>query len=306
MLLSIGDNVQPGTYRPHSRFNRVLNFERAGCLVSVVDETIGPGPLNIILPLPPSAFHRATAHTPLKITATTVHLAGRRFHFTPRHRYHSTLDLAPADPQRLHRNLPTLADLLKTTAPPKSLAFLLDKRRLKNLQSPLDQAFAARIQTGVDQIFHGSLLDGVQLLKGCGHGLTPSGDDFLAGLLIGLNFLQKLRATNLQPLANAIFRAAQGDNIFSNTFLDLARRGLLSAPMKTLLQALVTGHRDAVLQAARRLFAIGATSGADLATGFYLTLTSEKATRSLPSRLALTTLWDSPATSVQPVSTPAR
>ena len=49
MLLSIGDQVKPGTYRPHSRFHRVVNFEREGRLVSVVDERIGPGPLNIVL-----------------------------------------------------------------------------------------------------------------------------------------------------------------------------------------------------------------------------------------------------------------
>ena len=48
-LLSIGDQVRPGTYRFHSRFKRVVNFEHGGRLIAVVDETIGPGPLNIVL-----------------------------------------------------------------------------------------------------------------------------------------------------------------------------------------------------------------------------------------------------------------
>ena len=49
MLLSIGDQIRPGTYRFHSRFNRAVNFEHQGRLIAVVDETIGPGPLNIVL-----------------------------------------------------------------------------------------------------------------------------------------------------------------------------------------------------------------------------------------------------------------
>ena len=61
MLLSIGDQVKPGTYRLHSRFSRAINFERAGRLVSVVDETIGPGPLNIVLPSLNELHHSAQA-----------------------------------------------------------------------------------------------------------------------------------------------------------------------------------------------------------------------------------------------------
>ena len=49
MLLSIGDQIRPGTYRFHSRFDRAVNFEHHGRLIAVVDEAIGPGPLNIVL-----------------------------------------------------------------------------------------------------------------------------------------------------------------------------------------------------------------------------------------------------------------
>jgi hypothetical protein len=37
-LISIGDQVAGGTCRFHSRFNRAVNFTRAGRLVSVVTE----------------------------------------------------------------------------------------------------------------------------------------------------------------------------------------------------------------------------------------------------------------------------
>ena len=115
-------------------------------------------------------------------------------------------------------------------------------------------------------------LKGVGELKGCGLGLTPSGDDFIAGLLIGLRLLQRLHGRNLQPVADAVFRAARGTNVFSNTFLDSARRGLLFGRMKDLLLALLLANKASVRSAAEKLLAVGASSGADLGTGFFVTL----------------------------------
>jgi hypothetical protein len=298
-LLSVGDQIESGVFRFHSRFNRVVNFERHGRLVSVVDEQIGPGPLNIVLrggfSLSPSKGVRAgvrgpfslqgsgahcalkvrgtllpSAFPPLKITASSVVFAAHRFPFSPRQRYHSTFDFAPGNLHCFHHNLSIFGGLLTECAPSKSLAFLLDETRLKNFRSGFEQAFADRICRGAHQVFHGRRLEGIRSLKGCGLGLTPSGDDFIAGLLIGLNLLQKLHGQAFQPTADAVFGAAEGDNIFSNTFLDLARRGLLFGRMKDLV--LMTGNEASVRKVTGKLFAIGASSGADLATGFFLTV----------------------------------
>ena len=300
-LLSVGDQIESGIFRFHSRFNRVVNFEHHGRLVSVVDEQIGPGPLNIVLrggfSLSPSEGERAgvrgpfslqgsgahcalkvrgtllpSAFPPLKITTSSVVFAAHRFPFSPRQRYHSTFDFDPGNLHCFHHNLSIFGELLTECAPSKSLAFLLDETRLKNFRSGFEQAFADRICQGAHQVFHGRLLEGIRSLKGCGLGLTPSGDDFIAGLLIGLNLLQELRGQAFQPMADAVFGAAEGDNIFSNTFLDLARRGLLFGRMKDLLFVLMTGSEASVRKATGKLFAIGASSGADLATGFFLTV----------------------------------
>jgi len=300
-LISVGDQIESGIYRFHSRFNRVVNFERHGRLVSVVDEQIGPGPLNIVLrggfSLSPSDGERAgvggpfslqgsgahcalkvrgtllpSAFPPLKITTSSVVFAAHRFTFSLRQRYHSTFDFDPGNLHCFHHNLSIFGELLTECAPSKSLAFLLDETRLKNFRSGFEQAFADRICRGAHQVFHGHLLEGIRSLKGCGLGLTPSGDDFIAGLLIALNLLQELRGQAFQPTADAIFGAAEGDNIFSNTFLDLARRGLLFGRMKDLLIELMTGSEASVRKATGKLLAIGASSGADLATGFFLTV----------------------------------
>lgn len=277
-LLSVGDQVKSGTYRFHSRFNRAANFERRGRLVSVVDEQIGPGPLNIVLIGPVLHFRPEGAPVgtlpPLRVTTSSVVFAGCRFAFGPRKRYRSALDVRPGGLRRLHLNLPVLRELLAARASSKSLAFLLDEKRLENFRSGFEKAFANRIRRGAHRVFHGRLLEGIRILKGCGVGLTPSGDDFIAGLLIGLNLLQHLGGQALQPAADAVFAAAKGDNIYSNTFLDMARRGLLFGRMKDLLVALMAGSRTSVRKAGVKLLAIGATSGADLATGFLLTVTT--------------------------------
>jgi len=308
MLVSIGDQVKPGLYRLHSRFHRAVNFERAGRLVSVVDETIGPGPLNIVLgpigalpihvaadvsrrtliaaeiaPTDVGGYTRLMNHAPpeisghteqltLRITACTVMFGGLRYRFTARHRYNSTLELIAVDPNRFRRNLSALSDALIEGAPPKSLAFLLDSTRRKNFRRGFERAFAEQIGCAVNQVFNGKLLAGIRQLRGCGFGLTPAGDDFIAGLLLGLHLLQRLRSQNLQPRMDAICRAARGGNLFSNTFLDLARRGLLFGRMKNLLVALTSGSRSSVRRTAEALFAVGETSGADLATGLFMTL----------------------------------
>jgi len=298
-LRSIGDQVRPGTYRFHSRFTRVVNFEHAGRLIAVVDEDIGPGPLNIVLRglgrasvpanpnfsghredhgsrgLSPSQMARlANPPPPLRVTARTVWFEGHRHPFSSRHRYDSILHCEVQDFRRFQRNLAALGEVLRKAAPAKSLAFLLDGNRRKHFQTGFERAFAEQIRCGVREVFDGRLLAGIQHLKGCGLGLTPAGDDFVAGLLIGLFLLQKLCGREFQPVAEAVFRAAQGDNIFSNTFLDLARRGLLFGRMKDLLLALISGGAGAVQRASAKLFGVGASSGADLATGLFLTLQS--------------------------------
>jgi hypothetical protein len=279
--MTIGDLVKEGTYPFHSRFNRAANFSHGDRLVSVVDETIGDGPLNIVLP----DFDAGHSRGPLQVFAREVIFEGRSYSINSR--YCSTIAAKPQPNNECHselaRNLwnhseqrfeiPRFARndktgishfkrLLVTTAPPKSLAFLLDETREQHFRTAFERAFVQRVKQSVNEIFHGDRLAGIRQLKGAGPGLTPSGDDFIAGHLIGLN----LRG---EP-TDELFEAARSDNIFSNTFLDLARQGRVFGRMKNLILALMTGR--GIRECAERLFAVGGTSGADLATGFYMTV----------------------------------
>ena len=179
------------------------------------------------------------------------------------------------DPHLFDHNLSVFDEELRTASSSKSLAFLLDEHRIMNFRPGFERALTDQIRRGVHQMRSGHLLDGVRTLRGCGLGLTPSGDDFIAGLLIGLNLLQQLRGQDYQKIAEEVFRTAKAGNIFSNSFLDLARRGLLFGRMKDLVLALMHEGEEMVRKSAARLMAIGESSGADLGTGFLLTVRGE-------------------------------
>jgi hypothetical protein len=270
-LLSIGDLVEQGAYEFHSRFNRAVNFTNGKDLVSLVDEEIGPGPLSIVFSGLSSEETRNCA-APLRIARNEVAFAHRRFSFTDRERYHSGLALDGWSPNRFHQNLWLFGELLSDTSPPKSLAFLLDPSRVQHFRFGWERAAAGQITRGVHQIFHGDLTTGIRTLKGCGFGLTPSGDDFIAGLLIGLNVLQKMCRQDWRKLLDMIFDTALGNNLFSNTLLDLARKGRLFGRMKDLVSALLREDQSLVRRLTQKLFAVGESSGADLGTGFFLTV----------------------------------
>jgi hypothetical protein len=273
-LVSIGDQVRKGTYPFHSRFHRAVNFRHGDLLISVVNEEIGHGPLNIVV-CDLDAGPACSRVAPLEVGAHVVVFGNRQFQFTDNHSYRSTVALDSCNPRLFRHNLSVFGEQLKTTSPAKSLAFLLDEKRTQNFRSGFERAFVDQIRRDVHQIMNGNLLNGVRGLKGCGFGLTPSGDDFIAGLLIGLNLLQQLRGQDYQEIADDVFRTAKAGNIFSNSFLDLARRGLLFGRMKDLVLALMHESEEMVRQSAARLMAIGESSGADLGTGFLLTVCGE-------------------------------
>jgi hypothetical protein len=103
-------------------------------------------------------------------------------------------------------------------------------------------------------------------LVGLGPGLTPSGDDLLAGVLFGLRVLGSVRAAD--ALAAPVLAATARTTPISAALLHCAAAGLPCGEAADLLLA-VTADGD-VPEAAERLRRLGHTSGADLARGLIL------------------------------------
>ncbi len=118
-------------------------------------------------------------------------------------------------------------------------------------------------------------------LIGLGPGLTPSGDDVIAGMLIALH------ATGWRDDAEALAgfvgsAPAERTSSLSGAFLAAACSGLPSAAMHTAIAAMLAGDVDALPAAMDRLTGIGHTSGWDMLAGAVLGLRAEAAATLTP------------------------
>lgn len=109
----------------------------------------------------------------------------------------------------------------------------------------------------------GSIPDLTSRLMGIGFGQTPSGDDFILGLLAVLS----LQGRDLAGLRTIIH---EYNNPYSRTILEDACAGCFSEPLLALMNHLAEGSCPA--DVAEALLRVGSTSGQDTLAGMYYTL----------------------------------
>ncbi len=110
---------------------------------------------------------------------------------------------------------------------------------------------------------------GAGALVGRGPGLTPSGDDALAGALLVAHALGTGAA-----LADAVRARLGATTAVSAALLDAAADGYAARPVVALVDAAILNDADAVRRSLPDVLAIGHTSGADTVTGIRAALHS--------------------------------
>lgn len=148
-------------------------------------------------------------------------------------------------------------------------------------QAGVEAALAARARPGVlalagacDADDASAAIPPATELLGLGPGLTPAGDDLVGGVLFGRAVLGRGGAVEGRAWAAAgaaIVAAARGRThpVSAALLADLAAaRG--HAPLLDLVAALAAGGREAGLDAASRLTALGHSSGWDMLAGLAL------------------------------------
>lgn len=129
-----------------------------------------------------------------------------------------------------------------------------------DLRVPAAHALAAAVAANDAQAF---VTAGSRLL-GVGGGLTPSGDDFVGGALFMLHHLGEAQWQQAAEQLRAAI-PARSHAISAALFADLAE-GESFEPLHQILAAAAQGA-NAMLEPARRLAAIGHSSGWDMLTG---------------------------------------
>lgn len=105
----------------------------------------------------------------------------------------------------------------------------------------------------------------VEALAGRGPGLTPAGDDAVAGYLLARRALDLTGARRDAAIALHVARGATGEP--ARSLLRAAARGEAFEPVAAMLAALLRADGPALAPAVRRLAALGATTGRATLTG---------------------------------------
>ena len=269
-LISFGDRIPNGTFTIHSRFRRTINFCNNSVLISVVSEEIGRGPFNIIV----RGFDLRKIHS-LSVLKNIVTINNISLIMHEALQYTSKLYLQSVNNAILTDNLSYLESTLVKLSPEKSLCFLLDEKREAHFKSDFEKEFVKRMKSGVSLILKGtmeSLIEGITRIKGCGFGLTPSGDDFIAGMLSELYLKQKIFSMDISEIRKQIYETAQGDNLISNTFLSLAFEGLFVERFKNFIHSLLYEGHEEIFTKIQEVLNVGETSGADMLVGFIFSM----------------------------------
>lgn len=290
--------LQASTF--HARVLAV--FERACSLVTadgsvsaLVLPHLGNGPLNIVVDGSPGDFASIEPGKParlvrdsLQVGKISVPLANASV-WDPRPDWHGLRDCCMTGIQQL----PYLYTTALQYAPEGSLLALLPSPLISANAGPWSgrsnqvggtacspskpsgesqaMVLLAAARTGARAVQKGWRGDAVELekgsrrLAGLGGGLTPAGDDFLAGVMLWA----WLAHPTPQRLGHSIVEAAAGKTTrLSAAFLRAAERGHCSDAWHRLLAALAKGGEEDLAQATLEVLSHGHTSGADVLAGF--------------------------------------
>jgi len=170
--------------------------------------------------------------------------------------------------------LAAFADALPRSLPDEGLAPLLyAELRTAGAISPVAAAAKSPIRY-LTQLLQGAKAeDGgginaeqIAPLIGLGPGLTPSGDDYLGGMLVALSLIGQISLRDkLWQLLKPLLACRTGD--ISRAHLAAAAEGYGCSALHDLLCAIITGATDAIPAAITSVTAIGHTSGWDALFG---------------------------------------
>lgn len=263
-LVSIGDRFPHGCFvQISSIHDEAVNFQFKNQVVSIVTPLVGAGPFKIVLEgMNPSSV-RFFEHKGKSVLIN----AEIDLNYTEKEIYKSDLDYAETESDIVSHRIYLLQQLLSKSGQQSSLSFLLENEPALKEMTSFEQELAAQFKQAYKLLLNSDFKNAAKGFQGRGYGLTPAGDDFNAGLLIGLWLRQQSEKKELSKIRSCIYHNSLGKNLLVNTFLLQAERGWLDEKWKKLGHALSV-KPDELETALQGVLAQGETSGADTLTGF--------------------------------------
>lgn len=266
-IISVGKDIlfRKQKLKFHSVFTNVLNFiDEDNHLISIVSNKIGGGPNNIVI-----NDIKDLDNITLNIRDHTLCINNYEYFKNELNYYDDCLPNIYFDKSIFIKNIKILKRILIEKGDPVSAVFLLDSSREKNFNAPFKRNLMQYLKKGMNNLITSGFKNGVKL-SGAGMGLTPQGDDLINGILLGLVVYEKITGRSTFNIRKSLYKTSNKTNIISKTFLYYSYIGKYYEKFKNLFITL-TKNKD-IDVAIMDYLNIGETSGADILTGFIITM----------------------------------
>jgi hypothetical protein len=238
-----------GEGRVIASFPKAVYASLPGGILVLVAPDVHPGPLYLVLDGPP----------PEVPADTRVQVGTRRIRV-------GEIDVDLRDAAEWAGALPSPAQLAWGATLLTEVASDLASGSALHADPFRDRAVDAR-----SRLRAGDFAGMVDRLAGLGPGLTPAGDDALAGVL----FIRRtIGDEDAEPVLIDAARKAR-TSVIASAFLSWAARGQALSSAHNLITAAGRGDQDGCVAAGAALASIGETSGADFALGLTWALEAE-------------------------------
>ena len=274
-----------GIGRVHSCFSKAINilFDRDE-LVSVVDQSVGSGPFNVVVGLPYSLSLDALCLNSGQIVHATrdLLLIGNCLRITIRDSplYISKHDFETRmlDTSRIRDNIDRMKRTVEMFGRFEGLRPLLQifpEETTNNLFATSCIESMNSLLSSIQSDDFGEVKRSSQALVGLGLGLTPAADDVLSGFMLSYYLVTHNLGGNLERVSGInkiISESFNQTTIISRSYLKLAATGDGTQLAVSVIESLLTSSSESsgVERATLGLLGVGATSGTDFAIGVAL------------------------------------
>lgn len=255
----------------HSVFDRVINIQIVDqCeLFTVANNTMDNGPNTMVTDIVSFSEMTIAVHDRVYAKHNRLCIMNKiEIMIDQVNHWNSILPAYPANKQQLRNNVSAARAFIEQYG--KGGGMKSSFKSQSRFDEELSKLLADGSQFLLNALSEGSIEEAVQAaarITGLGHGLTPSGDDFLVGLFAVIN-MPECPLNEFTLFCSEVVRKSAGrTNDISYMALKKASTGQIRESLIRLLQDLTDGSEDSFIASLERVLQIGSLSGTDIATG---------------------------------------
>lgn len=263
--------ASPRRARVHSVFDRVVNVQFEGeRLLTLAHRGADDAPDSVVVDLDSWSAFDVAPGTRVRLADSRIDMeAGVSIELDDARPWQPRLPAYAKDTARLRANVPAAQDCLdhqRRELGPRRAAGP-DRTDLEATMVTAFRRNAAGLCDALAQNDETLVRERVDALVGLGPGLTPSGDDFLLGLLAVLNIPGSPGRAWRRIGSRVLEYARIHTHMISVAALRHAAAGRVRASVTDLCDALMHASPTSTLRALQRVMRIGASSGSEIALG---------------------------------------